>query len=306
MEERTLIINAIMRHAPSDGTFECGLPGVTLIRWSEPFLPMPVVYQPTLCLVAQGRKQAMLGSQTYVYDRSRYLVASVDLPVMGSVIEATASAPYLCMQLDLDMVELAELAVQFPKEASDGPGSAGLLLHETDPGILNAAWRLLQLLDTPKDIRGLSPLATREILYRLLTGPSSGPVRGLLDSGSKLKQIARAIVWMRQHFRQNCPVEDAAEVANMSRSSFHLHFKSITLMSPLEFRTQLRLQEARRLMLTEDFDAARAGYEVGYSSPSQFSREYRRVFGIPPSRHKHEQRYIDIPHFPLASAGMAT
>lgn len=301
MQERALIVEAINRHAPSDGTHECGLPGVTLIRWSEPFLPMPVVYKPTMCFVAQGRKQAMLGSRTYVYDKSRYLIATVDLPVMGAVIEASVTEPYLCMQLDLDMGELAELAAQYPKEEFDN-SSSGLLLHETDPAILNAAWRLLKLLDSPKDIQALSPLATREILYRLLSGPSSGPVRGLLNTGGKLKQIARAIVWMRQHFRQNCPIEDAAEVANMSRSTFHVHFKSITLMSPLEFRTHLRLQEARRLMLTENFDAASAGFEVGYASPSQFSREYRRVFGMPPSKHRNEQRYIDIPHFSLGSA----
>ncbi|MBB1251192.1 AraC family transcriptional regulator [Rhizobium sp. G21] len=306
MIERNLIIDAISRHAPEDGTFECGLPGVTLIRWSRPILPMPVVYRPTMCIVAQGKKRAMLGSEVFIYDQSRYLVASVDLPVMGSVIEASVEKPYLCLQVDLDIKVLAELSVEFAEKPSQGTAStAGLMLHESDPGILHAAWRILSLLDKPDDIRALAPLATREILYRLLTGPDSGPVRRLLNSGSRLKQISRAIVWMRENFRENWSIEDAADVANMSRSAFHSNFKAITLLSPLEFRTQLRLQEARRLMLSEDLDAASAGFEVGYSSPSQFSREYRRAFGVPPSKDKTEQRYMHIPHFQVPSGASA-
>lgn len=285
MTDQDTIIALISRHAPRDGTVETAVPGLKLIRCSQPTLPMPVIYEPTLCLVAQGRKQAMLGKTAFVYDRARYLIASVDLPVMGSVVEASAEAPYLCLQLDLDTVELAELAIRYPpKEAPRPRALSGLLLHDVDSGVVEAAVRLLRLLDRPEDIDALAPLATREILYRLITGPGAASVRHMARAGTHLSQIARAIVWIRARFREACPIEDAAEVAGMSRSAFHAHFKAITLMSPLEFRTQLRLQEARRLMLSERLDAASAGFAVGYASPSQFSRDYVRVFGLPPAR----------------------
>lgn len=249
--------------------------------------PMPVVYQPTLCLVAQGRKQAVLGQTAYVYDANKYLIASVDLPVMGSVIEASAERPYLCLRLDLDMTVLSDLALHHPAPGaageSDAPG-AGMVLNETTPALLDAALRLAALLDTPADIDALAPLFTREILYRLLTGPGNRVVRQMAKANSRLSQIARAIVWIRTHYEQECRIDDIADVAGMSRSAFHAHFKSVTSMSPLAFRTQLRMQEARRLMVAEGIDAASAGFRVGYESPSQFSRDYSRLFGASPGR----------------------
>ncbi|WP_107676002.1 AraC family transcriptional regulator [Agrobacterium sp. LAD9] len=291
MKSEHAIEATIARHAPHDGTFETQLPGLKLIRCSETTLPMPVVYEPTLCLVAQGRKQAVLGQTSFVYDPSSYLVASVDLPVMGSVIEASKDKPYLSMQLDLDTVELADLAIRYPSE-QHAPinGPIGLLLNKVDEGIIDAASRLLALLDTPRDIDALSPLAKREILYRLITGVGGAAVRQIVQAGAHVNQIARSIVWIRKHFRETCSVEAGAEVAGMSRSTFHAHFKAVTNMSPLEFRTQLRLQEARRLMLSEGLDAATAGFQVGYASPSQFSREYGRVFGMSPAKHANALR----------------
>ncbi len=291
MKSEHTIEATIARHAPHDGTFETQLPGLKLIRCSETTLPMPVVYEPTLCLVAQGRKQAVLGQTSFVYDPSSYLVASVDLPVMGSVIEASKDKPYLSMQLDLDTVELADLAIRYPSE-QHAPinGPIGLLLNKVDEGIIDAASRLLALLDTPRDIDALSPLAKREILYRLITGVGGAAVRQIVQAGAHVNQIARSIVWIRKHFRETCSVEAGAEVAGMSRSTFHAHFKAVTNMSPLEFRTQLRLQEARRLMLSEGLDAATAGFQVGYASPSQFSREYGRVFGMSPAKHANALR----------------
>ncbi|XOK14358.1 AraC family transcriptional regulator [Agrobacterium tumefaciens] len=291
MKSEHTIEATIARHAPHDGTFETQLPGLKLIRCSETTLPMPVVYEPTLCLVAQGRKQAILGQTSFVYDPSSYLVASVDLPVMGSVIEASKDKPYLSMQLDLDTVELADLAIRYPSE-QHAPinGPIGLLLNKVDEGIIDAASRLLALLDTPRDIDALSPLAKREILYRLITGVGGAAVRQIVQAGAHVNQIARSIVWIRKHFRETCSVEAGAEVAGMSRSTFHAHFKAVTNMSPLEFRTQLRLQEARRLMLSEGLDAATAGFQVGYASPSQFSREYGRVFGMSPAKHANALR----------------
>lgn len=286
MNPITILTDVLRRHAPEDGTFASPLPSVKLIRCSTPTLPMPVVYEPTLCLIAQGRKQAMLGRTAYVYDPARYLLASVDLPIMGSVLEASAEKPYLCLQMDLDMAILGELALRFPQPGGTQERAApGLMLHDTPPELLDSAVRLARLLDTPEDIEALAPLTVREILYRLLVGPSGPALRQMAQAGSRLSQISRAILWIRENFRDACPIEQAAEIAGMSRSSFHAHFKEVTSMSPLEFRTRLRLQEAQRLMVGDGLDAASAGFSVGYGSPSQFSRDYARMFGLPPARH---------------------
>lgn len=286
MNQLATLIEILSRHAPEDGAWRCALPGVTLLRSSTPTMPMPVVYEPTLCIIAQGRKRAMLGASAFVYDPASYLVASVDLPVMGAVIEASAKRPYLCLQLDLNAALLGEMALSYPASGDTGEAMAsGIALHNTTPQLLDAAIRLVGLLDTPNDIEALCPLVTREILYRLLTGESSTMIRQMAQADSRLNQIARAILWIRTHFRETCPIEQAAEVAGMSRSTFHAHFKAITAMSPLEFRTHLRMQEAQRLMVSDALDAASAGFQVGYGSPSQFSRDYARFFGSPPARH---------------------
>lgn len=280
------LIDLIARHAPHDGTFDGRLPGVKLIRSATPTMPMPVIYEPTVCFVAQGRKRAMLGTAAYNYEPARHLVASVGLPVMGAVTEASAAKPYLSLQLDLDLAELGELAIRHPPV----PGEPvvlpmGLTLDQTGPALLDAVVRLARLLDEPRDIDALAPLTTREILYRLLTGPGGNVIRHMAQADSRLSQVARAIVWIRTHFREACRIEDAAEVAGMSRSAFHQHFRTVTAMSPIEFRTQLRMQEARRLMVSSAMDAASAGFHVGYDSPSQFSRDYSRIFGTPPAKH---------------------
>lgn len=291
MEQLADLKDIIARHVPGDGMHPSPLPGVTLIRSSAPTMPMPVVYAPTLCLVAQGRKRAMLGTSAFIYDPASYLIASVDLPVMGSVIEASADRPYLSLQFNLDLAALSELALRYPAADAEAGGAAeGLALHKTTPALLDAALRLASLLDTPEDIEALAPLTTREILYRLLTGAAGPTLRQMAQANSRLNQIARAILWIRTQFHEACPIDRAAEIAGMSRSSFHAHFKTITSMSPLEFRTRLRLQEAQRLMVGDALDAASAGFRVGYESPSHFSRDYVRVFGMPPARHAGQLR----------------
>ena len=286
MNRLPTLVDIIDRHTPTDGAHSCALPGVKLIRSSSPTMPMPVIYTPTFCLVAQGTKEANLGETAYRYDPEHYLIASVDLPIMGSVIEASASRPYLCLQLDFDMAELSELAIRYPASPEAGSSAPiGIMLNRTTPKLLDAVIRLAELLDMPNDTDALAPLANREILYRLLTGPGGNIIRHMAQSDSRLNQIARAIIWIRTHFREPCPIEQAAEIAGMSRSTFHLHFKTITTLSPIEFRTQLRMQEARRLMVRDAMDAANAGFHVGYESPSQFSRDYARIFGMPPARH---------------------
>ncbi|HEY0207907.1 AraC family transcriptional regulator [Acerihabitans sp.] len=286
MNRLNTLVDILDRHTLTDGSHHCAIPGVKLIRSSSPTTPMPVIYTPTFCLIAQGTKEANLGETTYRYDAANYLMASVELPIMGSVIEASANQPYLCLQLDFDMAELSELAIHYPAspEAALSP-PAGIMLNKTTPKLLEAVIRLAELLDAPGDIDALAPLANREILYRLLTGPGGSIIRHMAQADSRLNQIARAIIWIRTHFREPCPIEQAAEIAGMSRSTFHLHFKAITTLSPIEFRTHLRMQEARRLMVRDAMDAANAGFNVGYESPSQFSRDYARLFGMPPARH---------------------
>lgn len=286
MTKLQTLIDIIGRHAPEDGTFDGQLPGVKLIRSSTPTMPMPVIYEPTVCFVAQGRKRATLGTTAYHYDPAKHLVASVGLPVMGSVIEASEAEPYLSLQLDLDLPELGELAIRhLPAPAEPVTSPLGLSLYETKPALLDAVVRLASLLDAPHDIEALAPLTIREILYRLLTGPGGSIIRHMAQADSRLSQIARAIVWIRTHFREACRIEEAAEIAGMSRSTFHEHFRTVTAMSPIEFRTQLRMQEARRQMVSNAMDAASAGFHVGYDSPSQFSRDYSRIFGVPPAKH---------------------
>jgi AraC-like DNA-binding protein len=291
MDSLAKLVDNIGRHMRCEGTFHTPIPGVSLIRADTPTLPMPVIYKPTLCFIAQGRKQVMLGTTIYVYDPAKYLIASVDMPVTGAVIDASEAAPYLSLVLDLDMSELSDLALRHPVPESDsgrtsdrGIVNRGIVLNDTTPELLDAAVRLTGLLDRPGDIDALAPLVIREILYRLMTDPGSGIVRQVATADSRLNQIAKAIAWLRAHYNQACRVEEIADSIGMSRSTFHAHFKSITSMSPLEFRSQLRLQEARRLMVAEAMDAASAGYRVGYESPSQFSRDYVRMFGLSPAK----------------------
>jgi AraC-like DNA-binding protein len=279
------LVDIIRRHVQEDGVHVSRIPGVSLIRSETPTMPIPVVYKPTLCVVAQGRKQVLLGKTVYAYDSASYLVASVDLPVTGTIIEASKAAPYLCLVLDLHMAELHDLVMRDPiSEAHDDAPTAGIALGSTSPELLDAALRLARLLDSPDDIEVLAPLVIREILYRLLTGPASHLVRQMAKSDSRLHQISKTIAWLREHYHETCRIDDIANIAGMSRSTFHTHFKTVTSMSPLEFRNQLRLQEARRLMVAESMDAAGAGYRVGYESPSHFSRDYVQMFGLPPAK----------------------
>lgn len=284
MDSLTKLVDNIARHIQDDGTYQTSIPGVNLIRSGTPTLPMPVVYEPTLCLIAQGRKQVMLGTTMYVYDSARYLIASVDMPVIGTVIEASESAPYLCLVLNLDMATLSDLALKIPASTQHNTSANGISLNDTTPELLDAAVRLTDLLDKPDDIEALAPLVIREILYRLLTDPGNSTLRQMATADSRLNQIAKAIVWLREHYTEACRINYIADTLGMSSSSFHAHFKAITSMTPLEFRGQLRLQEARRLMVAEGMDASSAGYSVGYESPSQFSRDYARMFGNPPAK----------------------
>ena len=277
----------IGRLCASDGIHATAIPRLVLIRSCQPTEPLHALHEPALCIVVQGRKQVMLGDRVYHYDRSQYLVVSVDLPVIGQVVEATQDAPYLCLRLDLDPVLLGAIMLEAGAGVADAAATGagpGLALNPVAPELLDAALRLVKLLETPRDIAMLAPLAEREILYRLMTGEQAARLRQIATGESRLQQVNRAIGWIKRNYDKAFSVEALAQEANMSPSALHQHFKAVTAMSPLQYQKQLRLQEARRLILGATLDAASAGFRVGYDSPSQFSREYRRLFGAPPLR----------------------
>lgn len=271
----------IHRHVVGTGICSTAMPHVSLIRADAPSTPTPAVYEASLCIIAQGSKRVSIGEHSVVYDVAHYLLVSVDLPLVGHVLDASPERPYLCCKIDLDASILADLM------AIEGGGVVRtdlpvLGVYPGDPDLINAVCRLVGLLDRPDTIRALAPLIEREILYRLLTGPHGPMLRHVATAGSHLNQVSRAIAAIRRRFDAPIRIDDVAAEAGMSSSSLHVHFKAITRMTPLEYQKQLRLQEARRLMLTEGATASTAGFAVGYESPSQFSREYRRLFGAPP------------------------
>jgi AraC-like DNA-binding protein len=275
----------IARHAPSDGTHATALHRLALIRSSGRTVPMPVVYEPSLCLVAQGRKRAALGSRDFIYDPAQFLVVAVDLPVTGSVLEASPEHPYLSLKLDLDIKALSELMLAHgASTTASAKSQPGLMVSQATPELIDTAVRLLRLLDDSDEARVLAPLVERELLYRLMRLDTEGMLRHIATATSRLAQVSRAIVWMKDNYASVFTVESLAERAGMSPSAFHEHFKAVTSMSPLQYRNELRLREARRLMVSEAADAAAAGFKVGYDSPSQFSRDYARAFGLPPAR----------------------
>lgn len=280
------LTSLMLRHAPADGMHDCALPGVTLIRSSTPTMPMPAVYEPSICVMAQGSKQVLAGEQILNYDSARYLIAAVDVPAVGAVTEATVERPYLCVYYRFNRPELTKLALKVDAAArQDGISGPvrGLAVHDTTPQLVDAFTRLVELLDTPADIDTLAPLIEQEIIYRLATGPARAVMHHIATGDRSLNQVSRAIGWIKDHYREPITIDILAEQAGMSPSSLHAHFKSITHLSPIQYRARLRLQEARRLMVAEGMDAAQAAFKVGYDSASQFSREYGRLYGEAPA-----------------------
>jgi len=268
----------------TDGLHPTAIPRLHLIRMSRPTEPLYDVQRPAVCIIVQGSKQVMVGERIYTYDEAKHLVVSVDVPITGMVQRASAEQPYLCVFLELDPVILAGLLLETGQGASAAASGPGVGLSETTPEVLDAVARLVGLLANPADAPFLAPLAEREILYRLLQGEQGERLREIANPDSRLAQVNRAISWIKRNYDQPFRIETVAEEARMSASSLHQHFKAVTALSPLQYQKQLRLQEARKLILAGNLDAASAGHAVGYDSPSQFSREYARLFGAPPLR----------------------
>lgn len=276
----------VARHTDSkkDGIHATLIDALGFIRESGAFTNMPGCTEPILAIIVQGQKEVLLGEETYRYGVAQYLVVSVDLPMSGFAIDATPNQPYLGFKLDLDPVQLCDIIAQANLDIEKKDSVKGWFISDAAPALIDCALRLTRLLDTPKDIPFLAPMMIREIYYRLLVGEQSEAVRQIATSGSTMQRIAEVIQHIKADFTKPLRIEELAEQANMSASSLHRHFKQVTSMSPLQYQKQLRLLRARHLMLTENVDATTTAYQVGYESPSQFSREYSRLFGAPPMR----------------------
>lgn len=285
METLTEIAAAIARHVSKDGFQGTSIERLTLARSSTVTMPMPNVYRPQLCLVAQGRKEVALGDRVFKYAPGSYGIVTCDLPAIGHVVEATPEKPYLCLFLEFDPIMLGQLALRAPPpQGAASPPPIGKTVSDAGASLLDAALRLLRLLDDPAALPVLGPLAEQEILYRLLAGPDGARMRHITSGQGRVGQVGRAIAWIGKNFRQRFSIEQLAAETGMSPSSLHEHFRAVTAMTPLQFQKQLRLQDARSLMLVEDLDVTTAAFRVGYESASQFSREYRRHFGEAPAR----------------------
>ncbi|MGI4791832.1 MAG: AraC family transcriptional regulator N-terminal domain-containing protein [Janthinobacterium lividum] len=284
-DSRAELVERLMHIVREDGLVE-PLKGLYLYRFSSHGEPIHGVTDPAFCVIAQGSKEVLLGEDCFQYDPLHYLLSTVELPVVGQVLEASPSRPYLGLRLNLDSVLVASVMVEAGAPAlwSDAGSVKALDVSPLGADFLDAVLRLIRLINTPTEARVLVPMITREIVFLLLMGEQGARLRHIAVLGSHTDQISRAIERLRHDYDKPLRIDGLAHELGMSLSGFHNHFKVVTAMSPIQFQKHLRLQEGRRLMLGEDLDAASAAYRVGYGDASQFSREYKRLFGEPPMR----------------------
>ncbi|MCS0062411.1 AraC family transcriptional regulator [Vibrio parahaemolyticus] len=265
--------------------YDTPISGLRFSRWTTPTPPTSYTHNPSICLIAQGRKRVLLGEESFIYDANHFLISSVDLPIIANIIEASEEQPYLGLIMELDLPEISQLIVDSELAFTQSKeAQKGIAVGELSESLLDAFVRLAELLDEGQNIKILAPIIKREIFYRLLMSKQGTRLHQIVTAGSHSHQIAKAIDWLKNNFVKPLSVGDLASYTGMSKSSFYTHFRSMTSMTPLQFQKKLRLSEARRLMLTENLDAMAATFKVGYESPSQFSREYSRLFGAPPSK----------------------
>jgi AraC-like DNA-binding protein len=282
---RTDLAAAINRLAPIDGEHKTAIASLSLYRCSRQTHLQCSINHAALLLAVQGTKRMVVADEAYEFDSQRFLVASVDLPVLSQITEASIERPYLCMVLKLDQQRIADLMTEMRlSKFNAAPSSRGIAIGALSDPLFDAAARLVQLLDTPADIPILAPLVERELLYRLLTSEQSASLRHIAAGDSQTNRVAKAIEWLKNHYFEPLHVAELAQRVNMSVSSLHHHFKEVTALSPLQYQKQLRLHEARRLLMRQSGDVSTVALMVGYESSSQFSREYSRLFGAPPLR----------------------
>ena len=285
MDSYQRLCNLIDKYCESDGSVRTAIEPVWMFRCTGPTLKVPTIYRPCLCLIASGAKEVTLGQEVYRYEPGQLLAASVDLPLVGHVTLASDHQPYRSLSLDLDAQILSELVTNMDlKIGTEGESARGLFVEQTTESLIDAVLRVVELLERPDDVAVMLPLLMREVHYRLLRTGKGALIAGLAIGGSNMQRISAVLRRMKDNFDKPLRIEELADFANMSPSSFHHHFKQVTAMSPLQYQKRLRLTTARQIMLAEMKDAASAAYEVGYESASQFSREYARMFGAPPMR----------------------
>jgi AraC-like DNA-binding protein len=290
----TRLNQSLTRHA-GEGMTRTALPGVSVYCAPTTTEPLGDMVEPTLAVVAQGVKATALNGHPFTYGPGQFLIVSVELPVVGRIVQASPDEPFLAFVLELRPAKIAALLLETAPAAAVRPGPVdatpvGIAVSDASPALLDAIARLLALLDAPDDAAALTAGVEREVLWRLVTGPQGATVRQIGLADSRLTQLARAIHWIGRHYDQTLRVEELAALATMSVSSFHRHFRAVTSMTPIQYQKQIRLHEARARLLAEPGDVKGVGFAVGYDSPSQFSREYRRMFGVPPSRDSLAQR----------------
>lgn len=274
----------VMAQQPDEGISDTAIPGVQLFRKNSPSDCVYTVYEPALCLIAQGSKSVTLGDKEIFYGALTYMVTAVELPAIGRVVNATEEEPYLAIKMTIDPKEVADLVLEMGDELQikQDECPCGMYVAPVDYGILDAMTRLAGLLDSPSDVRMLAPLIKREIIYRALIGEMGARMRNFVRTDSQAHRIGQVIEALKERFAEPLRVGQLAETVNMSESALYHTFKEVTRMSPVQYQKKLRLHEARRLMLSEGLGASTASYKVGYESPSHFSREYSRMFGAPP------------------------
>ena len=294
-KQQDVLAKVIQHHAEQDGVHGTKIPSLFFIRHSDITGPTYGVYKPSFCMVVQGAKEVWLGQERFTYSSANYLVASVDLPVTARVTDSSVDLPYLGLKLEFTTAQILE--VLSDSRVHIGPhnhSNRGMFVSQMESSLLDAVLRLVGLLDNPEDIPFLGSIITKEILYRILQGQHGMTLEQIAIEGSAGYQIRDVIEHIASHFERSFRIEELAEIANMSVASLHRHFKEVTTMSPIQFQKQLRLQKARRLLLSESADAADVAFRVGYESPSQFSREYSRLFGLPPREDvKHLREHND-------------
>lgn len=285
IELRAQLARKIAVHARTVGENTTPISGLTLYRRTSATACYPATYEPSLNVFVQGKKRVTLGGTPYLCDESTFLLSSLDLPVVSQIVEASEQVPLLSFLLKLDMVAVREILTSAEFQGPNGSAQdPGIAIGKTTVELLKPCSRLLDLLDAPEDIPFLSSLIQREIIYRLLRGPQGARLRSIATLGDQSHRTAKAIAWLRANYTKPLRLEELADVARMGMSTLHHHFRALTAMSPLQYQKQLRLVAARERMLIEGLDAATAAFEVGYESPSQFNREYKRFFGQPPIR----------------------
>jgi len=284
-EMRAELARRIAAHATAEGEFITSIPGLSLYRRTAPTACTSAAYQPMLVVFVQGQKRINLGKTSYLCDESKFLLTSVDLPVVSQVVAATPQKPLLSLLLRLEMPMVREiLSQQEFQAAQETAGARGMAVGVASVELLDACSRLIDLLDSPHDIPFLASLIQREIIYRLLRSPQGRHLRAIATLGQQSHRTAKAVEWLKENYAKPLRVEQLASVARMGVSTLHHHFRSLTAMSPLQYQKQLRLHMARNRMLMDGLDAASAAFAVGYESASQFNREYSRFFGQPPMR----------------------